>query len=245
MAEQGLESVPAALARWAACIGASVPLLGAVCATGVVGRRFNHALFRGWSEIVLRILRIEVDVEDQNRGSYPTGPLVFVLLNQASILEVCYWLCVMPVPFGGIMNIEYALIPLLGLATWAHGGIPIVRQWPWHARRGINKAIQRLRDGHAMVISIEGRRSPDGSLQPYKKGPIVMALEARASIIPIAFHGARDRLPVGEWRVRPGKVRLTLCEAIAVEGLTTDHRDALLERLRAVAEAELGLRPPR
>jgi 1-acyl-sn-glycerol-3-phosphate acyltransferase len=232
-------------ARWAAGAAISAPLLSLVCLTPFAPEA-NHALFRLWSRTLLKVLGIDLEIEDRSGGSYASPPYLFVLLNQASILEVCYWVQAFPSPFTGLINIEYALLPFVGWATWFHGkGITVVRQWRWQARRAIRTASRRLAAGQTMLISIEGQRSRDGSLSPYKKGPVVMALEARARIVPVVFHGAHDRLPVGEWRVRPGRVKVTLCEPIATDGLGYDDRDHLVERLRQVAEQELCSAAPR
>ena len=90
------------------------------------------------------------------------------------------------------------------------------------------------------MISIEGRRSPDGALQPYKKGAAVMAIESGATIIPVVLRGTRERLPYGAWRVRPGTIEVDYLEAIETKGLTYEDRDELVARLRALAEAELS-----
>lgn len=225
--------------RWSLCAAVTVPLLAAVCLTGPVSARVGNRIFKLWARAVLRIFGISIDVEDRSQGNYARPPYIFVLLNQASILEVCYWLIAIPFEFTGLMNIEYALLPLLGWATWAVGGVAIVRQWPWHARRGIGKVEAKVRSGESMVISIEGRRSHDGLLSPYKKGPVVTAIRTGATLVPLVFHGARARLPVGSWRVRPGRVRVTLCEPIAMASSSYDDRDAFVERLRGVAATEL------
>jgi 1-acyl-sn-glycerol-3-phosphate acyltransferase len=88
--------------------------------------------------------------------------------------------------------------------------------------------------------SIEGARSLDGDLLPYKKGPIVLALRGQATIIPMVIRGARAIMPRGEWRLRPGHIEIHLLQSIPTRGLTYDDRDAVLERLRTLAEHALA-----
>ena len=45
-----------------------------------------------------------------------------------------------------------------------------------------------------------------------------MAAAANASIVPFVFAGARERLPLGAWRVRPGSVRVVFLPAVSVPG---------------------------
>jgi 1-acyl-sn-glycerol-3-phosphate acyltransferase len=188
-------------------------------------------------------LGIQVTVEDRNRGGH-APPIVFAQLNQTSLLEILYWPLALPFPSRFIENIGFALIPFLGWASVGFGGIPIVRQWSWQTRRGLKKAERCLKKGQSLCISMEGRRSQDGNLSPYKKGPVVLALSTQAQIVPVIFQGARETLPHGAWRPRPGRVRVVFCEAIPTAGLTREDRNGLVARLHELAKAELTPAPP-
>lgn len=141
-----------------------------------------------------------------------------------------------------VINIEYALMPFFGNARALLGDPTIVRQWKWQAKRGIERAMVRLKGGESGMISIEGARSADGQLLPYKKGPVVLAIGAQATILPLMIHGGREVLPTGTWRVRPGHIEIHLLKAIPTGNLTFDDRDAVLEKLRKAAQHELGRR---
>ena len=132
------------------------------------------------------------------------------------------------------------MMPLLGWAIVPLRFVVIVRQWKAQAKRGIERAAAGLARGQTWVISVEGSRTPDGRLLPFKKGPAVLALKSQATIIPLALHGARDVMPRGEWRLRPGHIEVHLLKAIPTRGLTYDDRNGLLEQLRSVAERELA-----
>jgi 1-acyl-sn-glycerol-3-phosphate acyltransferase len=47
-------------------------------------------------------------------------------------------------------------------------------------------------------------------------------------------------LPHGEWRARPGRITVHLLKAIPTDGLSYADRDAILDRLRALAEREMN-----
>src|SRR5437868_2642396 len=97
-----------------------------------------------------------------------------------------------------------------------------------------------MEENRSCYISIEGKRSFDGSLSDYKKGCAVLAISTAATIVPIIFHGAREVLPHGEWRVRPGKIQMILCEKISTVGLNYEDRNSLTSKLRTIAELELS-----
>jgi len=212
-----------------------VPLL----VVSLFSRRAAWTIYRHWGRYTCRIFGITLSLQDDNENDPDPGPRLYVWLNQSSLVEAVIFAQLLP-RWYTIGNIEYALMPLLGWALPLTGNIVIVRQWKWQAKRGIERAAARLRQGKNWLISIEGARSPDGRLLPYKKGPIVMALRSQATIIPMFVHGARDVMPHGEWRVRPGHVAVHLLKAIPARSFSYEDRSAVLDRLRALAECKLS-----
>ncbi|MEQ8280539.1 MAG: lysophospholipid acyltransferase family protein [Deltaproteobacteria bacterium] len=236
-----MPSEPSALGaglRWMGSIATTAPMLSAVSTMGWFDRRRAGAWMESWGRLQQAIFGLQVTVDDRN-SAYDDPPYLFVHLNQTSLVESFTKTAMVPIPFRLIINFEYGLLPFIGPATIAMGARVIVRQWPTQAKRGIDRAIRDLEDGDSYFISIEGRRSPDGALQPYKKGPAVMAIRAQATVVPFVTFGARERMPYGSWRVRPGSIHGILCEAIPTRGMTYADRDALTAQLRSVAETEL------
>jgi 1-acyl-sn-glycerol-3-phosphate acyltransferase len=202
-------------------------------------RRAAWAIYRHWARSMCRIFGITLSLRDDNAGQRGPEPHLYVWLNQTSLSEAPAFAALLP-PWYTIANIEYAMMPLLGWAMVSLRNVVIVRQWKWQAKRGIERAAARLARGERWLISIEGARSLDGELLPYKKGPIVLALRSQATIIPMAIRGARQVMPRGEWRLRPGHIEVHLLESIPTRGLTYENRDAVLERLRTLAERALA-----
>jgi 1-acyl-sn-glycerol-3-phosphate acyltransferase len=202
-------------------------------------RRAAWAIYRHWARSMCRIFGITLSLRDDNAGQRGPEPHLYVWLNQTSLSEAPAFAALLP-PWYTIANIEYAMMPLLGRAMVSLRNVVIVRQWKWQAKRGIERAAARLARGERWLISIEGARSLDGELLPYKKGPIVLALRSQATIIPMAIRGARQVMPRGEWRLRPGHIEVHLLESIPTRGLTYENRDAVLERLRTLAERALA-----
>lgn len=235
----------ASLLRWGALCVAMPPLLGPAVLLGPVSHRASTALMRAWCAWAQRVFGIHVEVKDHNAHQYGTPPYLFLQLNQTSLSETFVIYAALPRPVRVFMNIEYAALPFVGWVPLSQGSVVVVRQWSAQARRAVERAARLLRRGESFYMSIEGRRSPDGALSPYKKGAAVLAIRSGATIIPMAFHGARQVLPAGEWRPRPGRVTVELLPAIRTTGLRYEDREALVEQLRAVAEAHGLGSPPR
>jgi len=205
---------------------------------------FSHDLawtiYRHWGRTMCRIFGIVPVLRDDNAGgSAGSGACLYVWLNQTSLSEVPAFASLLP-PWYTIANVGYAIMPLFGWAMLPLRNIVIIRQWKWQAKRGIERAAARLAQGERWLVSIEGARSLDGELQPYKKGPIVMALRTHATIVPLAVQGAREILPRGDWRLRPGRIEVHLLQAIPTMGLTFEDREAVLARLRGLAERAMS-----
>lgn len=89
-------------------------------------------------------------------------------------------------------------------------------------------------------MSIEGRRcGPDGSLSPFKKGAVVMAISAGADIVPFMTMGEMRAWPAGFGCVLPSsEIDCIVFPPIKTEGLTYEDRDRVLAQLRSIAEDE-------
>jgi 1-acyl-sn-glycerol-3-phosphate acyltransferase len=200
-------------------------------------RKLHFRLLRLWSEVLVKIFQIKVRLYDENQQSYGQGPYIFIMLNQTSLAQPFIEYAALPLPCCAVINIEFALIPIFGWAHLLNGGAIIVRQSKWLSRQALQGLVRRLRAKKVNIwISIEGQRSKNGRLCPYKKGPVVMALESKSTIIPVYTTGAENILAYGEWLVHPGVVTITLCKAIETKELSYNDRDEVIQQLRKIAE---------
>jgi 1-acyl-sn-glycerol-3-phosphate acyltransferase len=216
-------------------------IMGAVAA--LVSRLFDWSgdsvlrLARWWSRTIARLSGITIAVvcrPDFDRSR----PYVF-MANHLSTVDIWALLVALPVPVRMIAKKQLAAIPLLGWAMWAGRFIFIDRHNPASARRSIERAKERIRNGQSVLLFPEGTRSRDGRLLPFKKGGFHLAIDAGVPIVPVAIRGSRQAMPPGSLLVRPGKVLVTIGEPIATAGLAGDDRERLLERVRGEIVAML------
>lgn len=233
------KSNPEYLFRLAVAVATGIPSYLAAALVGLFSHDAGCRIFRAWNRFYLQLFGINLTIEDRN----PAGSLhgcVFVVLNQSSLLDTLITETVVPLPAKGVTNIEYALVPVFGWICFVFSWV-IVRQWLWQAKRALRKISGYLQGGGNILISIEGRRSKDGTLSPCKKGPVVMALQAQARIVPVLLQGVKECMPYGAWRVREGRVVVKFLETISTDGMRYEDRDTLLDQLRAIALRELDL----
>jgi 1-acyl-sn-glycerol-3-phosphate acyltransferase len=89
------------------------------------------------------------------------------------------------------------------------------------------------------LIYPEGTRSPDGRLQPFKKGAAVMAIKAKVSIVPVACSGAHKVMRKRSLRIYPGEILVEFLAPIDASKYSFESRDELNERVHDAMAAGL------
>jgi len=224
------------IVRYLVVIILMIIMLGATLIVGLASIDTGWRIYRSWCRIALKIFGVEIEVKfDGDESQLDSGGVV-VGLTQQSLIDPTVGYAAWDRRVMSIWNLEYALIPFFGWVSVMLGWV-IIRQKPEQAKRQLRKAAQHAAQGGLVYLSAEGLRSRDGQLNEYKKGPVVLAIESQAPIHPIYIAGSRKCLPVGEWKIRPGKIVVCWLAPIATSGLTYKDRDVLLEKVVAVGEA--------
>jgi 1-acyl-sn-glycerol-3-phosphate acyltransferase len=167
------------------------------------------------------------------------GAYVF-MANHESTVDIWALLAALPFRMRMIAKKQLGSIPLFGWAMRAGRFMFIDRANAVAARRTIDEAKCRIRDGEKVMLYPEGTRSRDGKLGPFKKGGFHLAIDAGVPIVPVAITGARASLPPGTFLMRPGHVHIVVLEPIPTAGLTEDDRQGLVEKVRGAIARELG-----
>jgi len=162
-----------------------------------------------------------------------------VVSNHQSFFDIFSLLGHLPLQFRWIAKAELFRIPLLGWAMTRTGYIPIERDSPKKAYRSMLQAAEKVREGVSILIFPEGTRSPDGLLQPFKKGVFLIALKSQAPILPVAIRGTRNIMRKNDWRAYPGHVEIRIFPPIETAGFSTDREAELSEQVRNTLQQHL------
>jgi 1-acyl-sn-glycerol-3-phosphate acyltransferase len=106
--------------------------------------------------------------------------------------------------------------PLLGGYLRAVGVIPLTRGE--HDPRALREALRRLQRGEPVAIFPEGHRQLSGELGAAKRGVGLLAMSARAPIVPVLITGTRAALPPGSAWFRRAKIRVAFGRPIPYTG---------------------------
>jgi 1-acyl-sn-glycerol-3-phosphate acyltransferase len=88
-----------------------------------------------------------------------------------------------------------------------------------------------------MTIFPEGKRSFDGKLLDFKRGPFYLAMECGLPVVPITIVGTEIAMPKGRFAVQPERVTVTFHAPI--DPAQFADRDALMQAVRRSIDAGL------
>jgi 1-acyl-sn-glycerol-3-phosphate acyltransferase len=123
------------------------------------------------------------------------------------------------------------------------GFVPIERGSRDKAMASIARGADALRSGLSFLVFPEGTRSRTGELLPFKKGGIIMAIQAQVPIVPVGIQGGRAAMRKGSAIVRPTVVSVRVGDPIPTAGRSIDDRDAVSDAVRAAVQKLLAEGP--
>jgi len=191
-----------------------------------------HLVARLWGKIQLATTGTTVKVQ----GLENIDPIKSYILvaNHQSNFDIFAFLGYLPIQFRWIAKAELFRAPFMGWAMSRIGYIAIERESPKKAYRSMLQAAEKVKKGFSVLIFPEGTRSPDGNLQPFKKGLFLIALKSQAPILPITICGTAKIMPKGAWRVHPGRVQIIIDPPLETAGVPPQKEEDLSARVRSI-----------
>ena len=189
---------------------------------------------RRWARGVLGGARIQGKLIDYDHVPQD-APVVFAS-NHQSWFDIFLLAALIPRHMRFVSKKELSRIPLLGRAMAQSGHIFIDRENRQRAFGAYDDAALAIRRGTSAVVFPEGTRSRSGELQPFKKGPFVLAIAAQVPVVPTYCAGTFTLLPKGTIRLTPHPVVVLFGDPIPTAGMTYNDRERLMTATRAEVE---------
>ena len=160
------------------------------------------------------------------------------LSNHLSNLDPVMLLPEIPVRIAVFIKRSLMKIPVLGYCMTLARFIPVDRKGDVEAARAsVRTAIKVLESGISVASFVEGTRSPDGRLLPFKKGPFYLAMESKVPIVPVSIHGTEKMMRKGSLAIRRGRAHIVFHEPISPADYP--DRDSLMAAVRAAIASGL------
>lgn len=167
-------------------------------------------LYRASFFIVRVGLRLAgIRVEAVGLEHIPAGKACIFMANHVSNLDPPVLTSVIPGRTSVFYKKSLSKIPILGYAMRLAEFVPVSRTGGVEAaRESARLATGVLAKGIHITTFVEGTRSRDGRLLPFKKGPFYLGMESGAPCIPVSISGTETMMHKGSSRVLPGVARV-------------------------------------
>jgi 1-acyl-sn-glycerol-3-phosphate acyltransferase len=196
-----------------------------------------HLVGRFWARSILFLSGVKVSVRGLEHIA-PGGPYLY-MVNHQSMFDILSLLAYLPVQFRWLAKKELFRIPVFGYAMARAGYISIDRSDRRAAHKSLLEAAQKIAGGVSVVIFPEGSRSVDGHIKPFKPGGFHLAMRSGRPIVPVVICGAREVLPKGRLRIRPGHISVSINPPVDTSSYKDRAKKDLMESIRSIMKQDL------
>jgi 1-acyl-sn-glycerol-3-phosphate acyltransferase len=204
----------------------------------LITKNVDPLYWAGAKGVMFFVRAVGVKVRVVGLHRIPPGTCLFVA-NHTSSADAPAVVGAIPRRIAILLKASLFQWPIVGQAfTLAHF-VPVNRGARESAIASVEKATQSLREGQSFLIYPEGTRSPDGRLQEFKKGAVVMAINAGVQVVPVVCSGAHRVMEKRSLVIHPGEIVVEFLDPIDASAYSFAQRDELNDRLRAAMAAGL------
>ena len=215
-------------------IVAGIPLL----IYTVISKDPDPLYWAGVRGVMFFVRAVGVRVRVAGTERIPQGTCLFVA-NHTSSADAPAVVGAIPRRIAILLKKSLFDYPIVGQAFHLARFIPVDRSKRDSAIASLEKALEAMRAGQSFLIYPEGTRSPDGRLQEFKRGAVVMAIKAGVPIVPIACSGAHRVMEKQSLRIHPGEILVEFLEPIDASKYTLEEREKLNQAVHDAMAAAL------
>jgi 1-acyl-sn-glycerol-3-phosphate acyltransferase len=160
------------------------------------------------------------------------------MANHVSNLDPPILLPLLPGRTSVFLKRSLMKIPALGYAMRLGDFIPVDRDGRVEsAKESVERGREVLDSGLHVTTFVEGTRSRDGRLLPFKKGPFYLAMETGAPVVPVSIWGTESMMKKGSVRITPGTAHIVFHPPLWPRDYAT--REDLMAAVRASIASSL------
>jgi len=178
-----------------------------------------------------------IRVETIGREKLDPARTYIYMSNHVSNVDPPLLLPLIPQRTSVMAKKELFRYPLLGTVMRIGSLVPVDRGHREAGIAAVEAATEVVRQGISMTIFVEGKRSLDGKLLPFKKGPFYLAMQAGVPVVPITIAGTYSVMPKRRFAITPGRVKVIFHDPIDPGNF--ESREALMENVRCTIDGGL------
>jgi 1-acyl-sn-glycerol-3-phosphate acyltransferase len=218
----------AAMLPVAALIGFPWTLL-----TGDVSMLYRMTMWGAWNGV--RLAGIQVRTVGLDKID-PARTYVF-MSNHVSNVDPPILMPLIPRRMSIMVKKELFRVPVLARLMRFGSLVPVDRGNRESGIAAVRAAAEVIRQGINMAVYVEGHRSFDGKLLPFKKGPFYLAEECRVPVVPVTIVGSNYVMPKKRFAIKPGVV--TVIFHAPIDPKDFGSRDCLMAKVRKAIDSGL------
>ena len=213
---------------------AALVLIPFTLLTGNVGPLYAAG---SWiARTAMRVAGIRIQIQGQEK--IPAGRACIFMANHVSNLDAPALISNLPGRTVVFLKRPLMKLPIVGYAFKLAKFIPVGRTGSAkNAQAAVADAERVLASGLHITTFVEGGRSLDGRMQPFKKGAFYLAKDSGAPCVPISIYGTEKIIPWGSNRIHPGVAHIVFHPPIDPANYAT--RDDLSEAVCAAIASGL------
>lgn len=192
----------------------------------LVTRHIDPLYWAGLKGVMFFVRAAGVRVRVEGREKIPPGVCLFVA-NHTSSADAPAVVGAIPRRIAVLLKESLFKWPIVGEAFTLARFIPVNRGDRESAIASVEKAAEAMREGQSFLIYPEGTRSPDGRLQEFKKGAVVLGIKAGVPIVPVLCSGAQRVMAKRSMVIHRGEILVEFLEPIDAAKYTWEERDVL------------------
>jgi 1-acyl-sn-glycerol-3-phosphate acyltransferase len=192
----------------------------------LVSRHIDPLYWAGLKGVMFFVRAVGVRVRVEGKAKIPEGVCLFVA-NHTSSADAPAVVGAIPRRIAVLLKESLFKWPIVGQAFKRAHFIPVNRKDRESAISSVEKAAEAMRAGQSFLIYPEGTRSPDGRLQEFKKGAVVLAIKAGVPVVPVLCSGAQRVMAKHSMVIRPGEILVEFLDPIDASKYSWEERDIL------------------
>jgi 1-acyl-sn-glycerol-3-phosphate acyltransferase len=204
----------------------------------LITRNPDPLYWAGLKGVMFLVKAVSVRVRVEGLERIPVGVCLFAA-NHTSAADAPAVVGAIPRRIAVLLKESLFKWPIVGQVFRSAHFIPVNRRVRESAIASVEKATEAMKAGQSFLIYPEGTRSPDGRLQEFKKGAVVMAIKAGVPIVPMACSGAQRVMEKHSLVIHPGEIVVEFLPPIDASRYSFEERDVLNEKVHDVIAAAL------
>jgi 1-acyl-sn-glycerol-3-phosphate acyltransferase len=199
-------------------------------------KRFRRSI-SWYGKLITAIPYPFIKLRYEDRGTTRADePYIFVCNHRSA--SDAFLMCLLPHEVVQIVNVWPFRIPVLGVYAKYSGYLNIRMMAP---DQFMEKATKLLSEGVSIIFFPEGTRSASRTMGSFHGAAFRLALESKASVVPLCISGSENIPPKGSLLLRPGTIRVRRLPSIAWDEYKDLNAFAFKNRVWHIIDDELSV----